>query len=142
MREQIEFKVKKNLRHVIGFIIAAVAVFLLIVVVEITDLFCIAPIFLGIGILVVAFIALLISLIYFPMTINLTYMVKIKYFLGKQRDIPFFDIEYYDLNAFWLGEIIDIKLKNGKTISFFFDKKDFDYIQQHFENHNVRYGKG
>ena len=138
MKEQLEFKIKKNLRHILVFVLVAVGFIFFILLVTLEDFICLIPLYGGYILGITALVALLISLFYFPMSINLTYMIKIKYLFGREKGIAFFDIEGYDINTFWPApSLIDIKLKNRRKISFFIEKEHFEYIENYFKNHNI-----
>ena len=82
------------------------------------------------------FIIVIVTTFYFPKSINLTHKVIIKNNLGRKKEIEFYDIRGYEANDIF-PVVVDIKLKNGKTISFFYDKEQFDHIKFYFKNHKI-----
>ena len=141
MKEQLEFRIRKTAKHMAVFALTALAIVIFFILIELIG-FVLDTLFFVVIVVTVLTVSFIFSLLYFPMSINLTYVVRIKYLLGREQDVEFMDIEYYDLNTLWPGNLVDLKLKSGKTISFFIEKEHFTYIQEYFEGHGVGYGKG
>ncbi len=144
MKGKYQYKVKKKLHHIFMLLLIAIVILLIVNIISAPLLFIVEPLYAGYFLGIVVLIVLIFTLLYFPMTVNLTNKIKVKYVIGREKEIDFPDIKYYEINTYLTKfsiikpSIIDLKLVNGRKISFFFDKEDYDYIENYFKNHKIK----